>query len=127
MPSLPHGYALLNDPLEHLGLADALHRAQQLAETEPGPAAELFGELADALEQAPFTGHARQLRTRQRDLLASAGQADAAFTVAAKLMLDRYESGDRMFVDEHLKRLATDAGGTASDIYVVLKSLADWF
>ncbi|AXI76126.1 ATP-binding protein [Peterkaempfera bronchialis] len=127
VPSLPHGYALLNDPLEHLGLADALHRAQQLAETEPEPAAELFGELADALEQASFTGHARQLRTRQRDLLASAGQADAAFTVAAKLMLDRYESGDRMFVDEHLKRLAPDAGGTASDIYVVLKALADWF
>jgi hypothetical protein len=40
--------------------------------------------LADALEQASFIGHARQLRTRQRDLLASAGQADAAFTVAAK-------------------------------------------
>ncbi|MFD4711944.1 hypothetical protein ACFWN5_20055 [Streptomyces sp. NPDC058430] len=127
VPSLPHGYALLNDPLEHLGLADALHRAQQLAETEPGPAAELFGELADALEHASFTGHARQLRTRQRDLLASAGQADAAFTVAAKLMLARYESGDRMFVDEHLKRLAPAAGGTASDIYVVLKALADWF
>ncbi|MFC9643597.1 hypothetical protein ACFTZF_34405 [Streptomyces mirabilis] len=127
VPSLPHGYALLNDPLEHLGLADALHRAQQLVETEAGPAAELFGELADALEQDSFTGHARQLRARQRDLLASAGQADAAFTVAAKLMLDRYESGDRMFVDEHLKRLATDAGGTASDIYVVLKALADWF
>jgi hypothetical protein len=32
-----------------------------------------------------------------------------------------------MFVDEHLKRLAPDAGGTASDIYVVLKALADWF
>lgn len=124
--SLPHGYALLNDPLEHLGLADALHRAQ-LAETEPGPAAELFGELADALEQASFTGHARQLRTRQRDLLTSAGQADAAFIVAAKLMLDRHESGDRMFVDEHLKRLAPDAGGTASEIYVILKALADWF
>ncbi|WP_405462936.1 hypothetical protein OG783_33365 [Streptomyces jietaisiensis] len=126
VPSLPHGYALLNDPLDHLGLADALHRAQ-LAETEPGPAAELFGELADALEQASFTGHARQLRTRQRDLLASAGQADAAFNVAAKLMLDRYESGDRMFVDEHLKRLARDAGGTASDIYMILQALADWF
>ncbi|MFJ5688104.1 hypothetical protein [Streptomyces sp. NPDC093099] len=127
VPTLPHGYALLNDPLEHLGLADALHRAQQLAETEPGPAAELFGDLADALEQASFTGHADQLRTRQRDLLASAGQADAAFTVAAKLMLDRYETGDRMFVDQRLERLASDAGGTASDIYVVLKALAGWF
>ncbi|MGW2938135.1 HEAT repeat domain-containing protein [Streptomyces sp. NPDC001156] len=127
VPSLPHGYALLNDPLEHLGLADALHRAQQLAGTEPGPAAELFGELAHELEQASFTGHAGQLRTRQRDLLASAGQADAAFTVAAKLMLDRYEAGDRMFVDERLERLASDAGGTAPDIYVVLKALADWF
>jgi hypothetical protein len=103
VPSLPHGYALLNDPLEHLGLADALHRAQQLAETEPGPAAELFGDLAHELEQASFTGHADQLRTRQRDLLASAGQADAAFTVAATLMLDRYETGDRMFVDQRLE------------------------
>jgi hypothetical protein len=129
VPTLPHGYALLNDPLEHLGLADALNRAQQLAETEPGPgpAAELFGDLAHELEQASFTGHADQLRTRQRDLLASAGQADAAFIVAAKLMLDRYDTGDRMFVDQRLERLASDAGGTASDIYVVLKALADWF
>jgi hypothetical protein len=127
VPSLPHGYALLNDPLEHLGLADALSRAQQLTETEPGPAAALFGELAHELEQASFTGHASQLRTRQRDLLASAGQVDTAFTVAAKLMLDRYEAGDRMFMDERLERLASDAGGTASDIYVVLKALADWF
>ncbi|MEU8350619.1 hypothetical protein [Streptomyces sp. NPDC048845] len=127
VPTLPHGYALLNDPLEHLGLADALHRAQQLAETEPGRAAELFGDLAHELEQASFTGHADQLRTRQRDLLASAGQADAAFTVAAKLVLDRYETGDRMFVDQCLERLASDAGGTASDICVVLKALADWF
>ncbi|MCX4834324.1 MULTISPECIES: HEAT repeat domain-containing protein [unclassified Streptomyces] len=126
--SLPHGYALLNDPLEHLDLADALHRAQQLAETEePGPAAELFGELADALEQASFTGHAAQLRTRQRDLLAAAGQADTAFTVAVQLLLDRYDSGDRMFVDERLERLASKAGGTAADIYSVLKALADWF
>ncbi|MBV7700970.1 HEAT repeat domain-containing protein [Streptomyces sp. TRM70350] len=125
--TLPHGYALLNDPLEHLGLADALHRAQQLAETEPGPAAELFGDLAHELEHASFTGHANQLRTRQRDLLASAGQADAAFSVAATLMLDRYETGDRMFVDQRLERLASDAGGTASNIYEVLKALADWF
>lgn len=125
--SLPHGYALLNDPLEHLGLADALHRAQHLAETEPGPAAELFGDLAFELEDASFTGHADQLRTRQRDLLASAGQADAAFTVAATLMLDRYETGDRIFVDQRLERLASDAGGMASHIYDVLKALADWF
>ncbi|MFE5844245.1 hypothetical protein ACFQ7N_21730 [Streptomyces niveus] len=125
--TLPHGYALLNDPLEHLGLADALHRAQQLAETEPGPAAELFGDLAHELEHASFTGHAHQLRTRQRDLLASAGQAAAAFTVTAKLMLDRYETGDRMFVDQRLERLASEAGGTASHICVVLKALADWF
>ncbi|MEU5076000.1 hypothetical protein AB0G76_31240 [Streptomyces asoensis] len=127
VPSLPHGYALLNDPLEHLGLADALHRAQQLAETEPGPTAELFSDLAHELEQASFLGHADQLRTQQRDLLASAGQVDAAFTVAATLMLDRYETGDRMFVDQRLERLASNASGTASDIYVVLKALADWF
>ncbi|MCX4580733.1 hypothetical protein OHB41_48000 [Streptomyces sp. NBC_01571] len=127
VPTLPHGYTLLNDPLEHLGLADALHRAQQLAETEPGPAAELFGDLALELEQASFTGHADQLRTRQRDLLASAGQADAAFTVAATLILDRYDTGDHMFVDQHLERLASDAGGTASKIYVALKALGDWF
>ncbi|MFD6822929.1 hypothetical protein ACFWC5_21515 [Streptomyces sp. NPDC060085] len=127
VPSLPHGYALLNDPLEHLGLADALHRAQQLAQTEPGLAAELFGDLAHELEQASFTGHADHLRVQQRDLLEAAGQADAAFIVAATLMLDRYETGDRMFVDQRLERLASNAGGTASDICVVLKALADWF
>ncbi|WP_145503577.1 HEAT repeat domain-containing protein [Streptomyces sp. CFMR 7] len=126
-PTLPHGYALLNDPLEHLGLADALQRAQQLAATEPGPAAELFGDLADELEHASFTGHADQLRIQQRDMLASAGQTSAAFAIAAKLMLDRYETGDRMFVDQRLERLASDADGTASNIFLILKALADWF
>ncbi|MEV5012014.1 hypothetical protein [Streptomyces sp. NPDC055692] len=127
VPSLPHGYALLNDPLEHMGLSGALQRAQHLADTEPGPAAELFGELAQELERVSFTGHAGQLRIRQRDLLVSAGRNDAAFAVAAELLLDRYEAGDRVFLENHLERLASDAGGTAPDIYVVLKALADWF
>jgi hypothetical protein len=127
VPSLPHGYALLNDPLEHMGLSDALQRAQHLADTEPGPAAELFGELAQELERVSFTGHAGQLRIQQRDLLASAGQHGAAFAVAAELLLDRYEAGDRVFLENQLERLASDAGGTAPDTYVVLKALADWF
>ncbi|MEV5082711.1 hypothetical protein AB0K74_29055 [Streptomyces sp. NPDC056159] len=127
VPSLPHGYALLNDPLEHMGLSGALQRAQHLAATDPGPAAELFGELAQELEGVSFTGHAGQLRIRQRDLLVSAGRNDAAFAVAARLMLDRYEAGDRVFLENHLERLASDAGGTAPAIYVVLKALADWF
>jgi hypothetical protein len=125
--SLPHGYALLNDPLEHMGLSDALQRAQQLADTEPGPAAELFGELAQELERVSFAGHAGQLRIRQRDLLASAGQNGAAFAVAAELLLDRYDAGDRVLLENHLERLAADAGGTAPDVYVVLEALADWF
>ncbi|WP_329437903.1 hypothetical protein [Streptomyces canus] len=127
VPSLPHGYALLNDPLEHMGLSDALQRAQHLADTEPEPAAELFGELAQELERVSFTGHAGQLRIRQRDLLASAGQHGAAFAVAAELLLDRYETGDRVFLDNQMERLASDAGSTAPDTYVVLKALADWF
>lgn len=76
------------------GLSEALQRAQHLADTEPGPSAELFGELARELERASFAGHAGQLRIRQRDLLASAGQNGAAFAVAAELLLDRYEDGD---------------------------------
>ncbi|MFI2722578.1 hypothetical protein ACH5AI_40815 [Streptomyces collinus] len=127
VPSLPHGYALLNDPLEHMGLSDALQRAQHLADTEPGPAAELFGELAQELERVSFTVHAGQLRIRQRDLLVSAGQNGAAFAVAAELLLDRYEAGDRVFLENQLERLASDAGGTAPDTYLVLKALADWF
>ncbi|MFG2733029.1 hypothetical protein [Streptomyces canus] len=127
VPSLPHGYALLNDPLEHMGLSDALQRAQHIADTEPGPAAELFGELAQELESVSFTGHAGQLRIRQRDLLVSAGQNGAAFAVATELLLDRYEAGDRVFLENQLERLASDAGGTAPDTYVVLKALADWF
>ncbi|MFJ7305674.1 hypothetical protein [Streptomyces sp. NPDC099088] len=127
VPALPHGYALLNDPLEHMGLSDALQRAQHLADTEPGPAAELFDELAQELERVSFVGHAGQLRIQQRDLLASAGQHGAAFAVAAELLLDRYEAGDRLFLENQLERLASDAGGTAPDTHVVLKALADWF
>ncbi|MFI8348250.1 hypothetical protein [Streptomyces sp. NPDC085596] len=127
VPSLPHGYALLNDPLEHMGLSDALQRAEQLAETHPGPAAELFGELAQELERVSFAGHAGQLRVRQRDLLVADGQNGAAFAVAAELLLDQFEAGDRVFPGDHLERLASDSGGAAPSIYVVLKALADWF
>ncbi|MFD7881102.1 hypothetical protein ACFV3N_01550 [Streptomyces bauhiniae] len=127
IPSLPHGYALLNDPLEHMGLSDALQRAQHLAGTDPGPAAELFGELAQELERVSFAGHAGQLRVRQRDLLASAGQNGAAFAVGARLFMDQYEAGDRVFPGDVLKRLASDSGGAAPNVYMVLKALTDWF
>lgn len=64
MPHVPvtrPGRALLNDPLLYLGLGEILTRAEEFIGGEPARAAELFGQLAQRLDQG-FPTHAEAFR-----------------------------------------------------------------
>ncbi|WFB11386.1 HEAT repeat domain-containing protein [Streptomyces sp. LX-29] len=127
-PPLPDAYALLNDPLEHLGLSGALHRAQQLAETDPGPASELLGDLVRELRKASYVAHAEPLQVRMRELLAESGAVQEAFRVSAGMILDRYDSGQDALTElRAAANLANQAGSWASSAHVVLTALEDWY
>ncbi|MFE2866451.1 hypothetical protein [Embleya sp. NPDC059259] len=126
--ALPHGYALLNDPLEHMGLSEALRRAEQEAAAQPAAAAELVGQLVAELRKTAFPTHADQLTVRRRELLEAAGEPALAFDVSAGILLDRYESGERMLSElDRARDLAPGAGPTASRVHEVLTAVENWF
>ncbi len=126
-PVTPAGRALLNDPLLHLGLGEILTRAEEFTDGEPARAAELFAQLAQRLDQG-FPAHAEALRAREREMLLAAGNPTAAFTVTMRLLLDRYETGDRM-LDEPRRatELAATLGSPAIEAATVATALDDWF
>ena len=91
MPHVPvtrPGRALLNDPLLYLGLGEILTRAEEFIGGEPARAAELFGQLAQRLDQG-FPTHAEAFRVREREMLIAAEDPAAAFAVTMRLLMDR--------------------------------------
>jgi len=92
---IPHGRALLNDPIVIHGLSAQRDRAASLADTDPAAAAELYGELATRLAGEGFAVLSTQLRHRRRDLLEQASEIDAAITATLELLLDAHDVGQR--------------------------------
>jgi hypothetical protein len=127
VPATPPGRALLNDPLLYLGLGEILTRAEEFIGGEPARAAELFGQLAQRLDQG-FPTHAEVFRVREREMLIAADDPAAAFAVTMRLLMDRYDSGDRM-LDEPRRatELAETLGSPAIDAAGVATALDDWF
>ncbi len=69
---------VMRGPIRHLGLSTLLSQAENEAATRPRVAADRLGEIAGALRDASFGGHAEQYRLRQADNLESADDIVAA-------------------------------------------------
>ncbi|SDS54581.1 hypothetical protein SAMN05216371_0134 [Streptomyces sp. TLI_053] len=127
-PVLPSGYALLNDPLEHLGLSPALARAETMAIADPLEAAVLIADLVEILLQENYRAHAEVFRVRRRELLEEAGEPDEALALSAGILMDRHDDGLRA-QDElvHAERLARACTGAQTHLYTALRALDDWY
>lgn len=92
-----------------------LRQAEQLQQTDPGTAADVYGEIADAVAAERFTGHAHTLRRRQLTALQEAGRLTHAAELAAQLAADALHAGDTHSawdLRSQLDRLAQAAAGT---------------
>jgi len=69
---------VMRGPIRHLGLSTVLSEAENEAAVRPRVAADWFGEIASALKDASFGGHANQFRLRQADILEGADDIIAA-------------------------------------------------
>ena len=69
---------VMRGPIRHLGLSTLLSQAENDATEHPRVAADRFGEIASALRDASFGGHAEQFRLRQADALERADDIVAA-------------------------------------------------
>ncbi|MGW2402600.1 hypothetical protein ACWCYY_39260 [Kitasatospora sp. NPDC001664] len=127
-PSLPNAYALLNDPLEHLDLAPALARAEEMAATAPLDAATLMADLIGDLTHAGYHAHAEAIRVRHSELLQAAGEPEQALVAAAGILMDRHDDGFRAQQElARAKRLAADCNGVEAHLYTVLQAIDDWY
>ncbi|HSA50057.1 MAG TPA: hypothetical protein VLH10_08100, partial [Yinghuangia sp.] len=69
VPPLSDGYVLINDPLESMGVAEVLRRAEHVAAAQPGAAAEMVAPLIEDLRETPFRAYVDQLMVRCCELL----------------------------------------------------------
>lgn len=81
-------------PLGEPGTDVRLRQAAQLEQTEPGAAAEVYGELSQTVADDGFTGHALILRRRQLTALSAAGRHVDAASLAAELAARALHTAD---------------------------------
>jgi hypothetical protein len=99
--------ALLHGPLVALGRTADLEHANEIRESDPAEAAQIYGRLRQELEGHGYQGHAAALWENQAAALEEAGETSAAFD-------ERLEMGVRRLERDHplqLTRLATLADG----------------
>ena len=83
-PSDLHAEALLLGPVQALGLASRVEKAQQLASDAPADAGRLYAEIADALrERSP--GYADRFERLRATALRAAGDSEASHDLLMQL------------------------------------------
>lgn len=107
-------------PLGEPGTDVRLRQATKLEHTDPGAAAELYGELSQTVADEGFTGHGLMLRRRQLTALSAAGRHLAAASLAAELAVQALYTADfhnaHVFtheLDEMLREVAPGSGDHA--------------
>ena len=100
--------ALLLGPVEALGLADKVEAGEVLAETSQADAAEIYGEVADALRQR-FPGHADRFdqlaANALRDSGDSAGSHDLLMRLAIRDLFERAQPQVSPGISQGLREL----------------------
>lgn len=126
-PTTPDGRALLNDPVEMLGFGELRSRAEELDAQDPAAAADLFGQLSNALSDKGFAAYGQAWKARERDALRAAGDNAGAFAVAMDLLLDLYEAGQHIRSEVNLAGvLAESLDRTAGAAALVATALNEW-
>ena len=85
-PSDLHAEALLLGPVQALGLASRVEKAQQLASDAPADAARLYSEIAGAL-RGRFPGYADRFERLRATALRSAGDSEASHDLLMQLAI----------------------------------------
>ncbi|NBE79580.1 hypothetical protein [Micromonospora rubida] len=98
--------AILRGPVHDLGEAERLQQAQDRLSEAPQEAAELFGQVASALEASPFVQHASIVRGRQAGALEAAQNFEAAGELRIDLGWRSYRSGDRFDIQQQLREIS---------------------
>ncbi|MGW0095313.1 hypothetical protein ACWDWS_41105 [Streptomyces sp. NPDC003328] len=122
----PKPLGLVSGPVTVLGL-QSLEDDARASESEPAHAARLYGQLADALTQGNFPGHAAQVRARQAQMARAAGDADAAFDLLFDLQLDEVLRGQSSARTGSLEALAPEASQPRAAKWTILECVADWY
>ena len=81
-----HAEALLLGPVQALGLASRVEKAQQLASDAPADAARLYAEIADALRER-FPGYADRFERLRATALRAAGDSEASHDLLMQLAI----------------------------------------
>lgn len=122
----PRPLGLVSGPVAVLGL-QSLEDNAKASEEDPARAARLYGELADALAQGNFPGHAAHVRARQAHMAVAAGDADAAFDLLFELQLNEILRGQTSVRSGSLEGLAPKAAQPRVAKWTVLECVADWY
>ena len=83
-PSDLYAEALLLGPVQALGLASRVEKAQQLASDAPADAARLYAEIADVLRER-FPGYADRFERLRATVLRAAGDSEASHDLLMQL------------------------------------------
>ncbi|MFJ4633381.1 hypothetical protein [Streptomyces sp. NPDC088847] len=122
----PKPLGLVSGPIGVLGL-QSLEDSAQASEEDPARAARLYGELADALIQGNFPGHAAQVRVRQARMAQAAGDADEAFDLLFDLQVHEILRGQQSARAGSLEALAPEGTHPRAAKWTVLECVADWY
>ena len=124
--------AILRGPLEALGLTNEAALAQEMLNTKPSHAAELYGRVAAALDKSEFAGFAETFRLRQAECSAKAGDVNMAVQLLAGVAWRDAEGGAGIRASEtsrRLEELAREPGApaTAGWLAQALKTVERWY
>lgn len=94
---------VLLEPTGVRDFAERISEADRLVTDDPSAAADILGEVADAVTAEGFQGHAQGIRRRQFDLLTEAGRHADVIELAAELAVasihQGHEESGRQYVD----------------------------
>lgn len=84
--------AILRGPLAALGIADDAATAQDISDSDPSRAAELYDRVADKLENSEFAVFAGPVRQQQADAFVRTGDLDIAIRLLAEAGWKEYQN-----------------------------------
>lgn len=127
-PQEPRPLALVEDPVEVLGLSTVVADAQAVGQNDPAQAAALYARVATELDEAAFPGHAALIRRQQAEAARAAGDRPTAFDLEFAILLDRVAGGEAIWIPSETG-LAADAealGGVRHDKWLLLSAASTW-
>jgi hypothetical protein len=84
---------ILLEPTGMPGIVERINEADALVQSDPSAAADILGEVAQAITEEGFPGHAQGIRRRQFDLLTNAGRHADMVELAAQLAVAALHQG----------------------------------